>query len=115
MAKVLYLPKLVLVAELDDTLAFAGSEFSFVSNIFCQLDCDEIVELDFAAELIELLKLAQFGDLSAIATQTNYLSALDTQYIPFVQKVLQLATSCQQSELESLLSEYINSHKSNAN
>ena len=58
-------------------------------------------------ELVKLLKLAKFGDISAIEALTNNLLALDAQYTPFVEKVLELAENCQQEKLEKLINKYI--------
>ena len=51
------------------------------------------------SELVELLKLAQLGDIAAIAAKCQSLAASDTQYTGFVRQVQQMSSSFQQHKL----------------
>ena len=63
---------------------------------------DELLTPD-RDELIQLLELVDFGNMDALLEQINLLATRDTQYIPFVEEVRQLAENCQQDMLDKLL------------
>ena len=54
-------------------------------------------------ELIKLLELVNLGDMETLLDEINSLATRDSQYIPLIKKVRQLAESCQQDRLERLL------------
>ena len=54
-------------------------------------------------ELIDLLKLVSFGNMEALLKQASFLADRNAEYLPFIEKIRQLAVNCQQDELEQLL------------
>ncbi len=54
-------------------------------------------------KLLELWELAQLGDLGELSKQINSLEKLDSQYLPFVNKVSKLVETCQQNQLIKFL------------
>ena len=58
-------------------------------------------------ELIQLLELANFGDIEAIQEQIEFFEETNSQYIPFIQRVRQLILNCQQEQLEILFQELL--------
>ena len=59
------------------------------------------------SELVRLLELVDFGDMESLLDRINSLADRDSQYIPFVREIRNLADSCQQDKLEKLLKTYI--------
>ncbi|MCC0177076.1 PAS domain S-box protein [Waterburya agarophytonicola K14] len=55
------------------------------------------------AELINLLELVNFGNMTAFLAKIDLLETGDSRYISFAQKVRQLADNCEQDKLEKLL------------
>ena len=60
-------------------------------------------------ELVQLLELADLGDMEALERQINSLETLDAQYILFAQEARQLVTSFQQHQLEVFLRNFLDS------
>ena len=54
-------------------------------------------------ELINLLELVDFGNMAGLLQQIDLLESTDSQYIPLVREIRQLALNCQQEKLEKLL------------
>lgn len=58
------------------------------------------------SELVELLKLAQHGDIETIKQKINSLAASNTQYVSFARQVHQLASSFQQNKLVDFIENF---------
>ncbi len=82
-----FLPKPVGLEELLELLTTHLQLDWEPENLTEKLDDPSTLIAPPKEELVKLLELAKFGDLSAIETQINCLSELDIQYIPFVHKV----------------------------
>ena len=57
-------------------------------------------------KLLELWELAQIGDIEELSEQINSLEKLESQYLPFVNKIRKLVKSCEVNQLIKLL-EYV--------
>ena len=60
-----------------------------------------------ATELLHLLEFVNYGDMESLLAAINLLEQDNPQYFAFVQKIRQMADSCQQQNLEQLLETYI--------
>ncbi len=58
-------------------------------------------------ELTLLLELAKMGNIGRILERAVFLEQLDSQYLPFAQRLCQLAESFEEKKLRKFIEEHI--------
>ncbi|MEG5034943.1 PAS domain-containing protein [Microcoleus sp. AT3-D2] len=110
-----FLPKPVQAAELFVLLQkHLGISWVYQESSHLNQNVNQFVQLDSVSslvpppdeELVILYDLVMRGNLKAVTKQVEHLKKLDAKYIPFAERVGELAASFQEKQLRLLINDY---------